>query len=349
MEKTVDVEKQTNSIDMVKQGLSRMIALIESLNSSEYTKESWAAVEDALANAKEVQVDENATESKLTEVQNALLKAYTALEYGVQKTHLQILVDSANDILKEAANYENNAKTLKDAVAKAEKVLTNEDATQEEADAVMTELVKALQELSEKASVKSLKELIDAAKEMIESSNFTSASQKKLEDAVAKAEDVLTDGEHTSAELEKAYNDVIDAIINLERKGNKAALSAMIEKAEEVLADKDAYVASTIDGLDAILANAKAVNENEDATQNTVDNMVKTLTLKVADARLKGDVDGDGSVGTSDSASLLQYAAEKITLDDVSTQSADVNGDGAADTQDAAMILQYAAEEITSF
>lgn len=349
MEKTVDVEKQTNSIDMVKQGLSRMIALIESLNSSEYTKESWAAVEDALADAKEVQADKDATESKLTEVQNALLKAYTALEYGVQKTHLQILVDSANDILKEAANYENNAKTLKDAVAKAEKVLTNEDATQEEADAVMTELVKALQELSEKASVKSLKELIDAAKEMIESSNFTSASQKKLEDAVAKAEDVLTDGEHTSAELEKAYNDVIDAIINLERKGNKAALSAMIEKAEEVLADKDAYVASTIDGLDAILANAKAVNENEDATQNTVDNMVKTLTLKVADARLKGDVDGDGSVGTSDSASLLQYAAEKITLDDVSTQSADVNGDGAADTQDAAMILQYAAEEITSF
>ena len=281
MEKTVDVEKQTNSIDMVKQGLSRMIALIESLNSSEYTKESWAAVEDALADAKEVQADKDATESKLTEVQNALLKAYTALEYGVQKTHLQILVDSANDILKEAANYENNAKTLKD--------------------------------------------------------------------AVAKAEDVLTDGEHTSAELEKAYNDVIDAIINLERKGNKAALSAMIEKAEEVLADKDAYVASTIDGLDAILANAKAVNENEDATQNTVDNMVKTLTLKVADARLKGDVDGDGSVGTSDSASLLQYAAEKITLDDVSTQSADVNGDGAADTQDAAMILQYAAEEITSF
>mgnify|MGYP000267246273 CR=1 FL=1 len=51
---------------------------------------------------------------------------------------------------------------------------------------------------------------------------------------------MLTDGEHTSAELEKAYNDVIDAIINLERKGNKAALSAMIEKAEEVLADKDA-------------------------------------------------------------------------------------------------------------
>ena len=351
MEKTVDVEKQTNSIDMVKQGLSRMIALIESLNSSEYTKESWAAVEDALANAKEVQVDENATESKLTEVQNALLKAYTALEYGVQKTHLQILVDSANDILKEAANYENNAKTLKDAVAKAEKVLTNEDATQEEADAVMTELVKALQELSEKASVKSLKELIDAAKEMIESSNFTSASQKKLEDAVAKAEDVLTDGEHTSAELEKAYNDVIDAIINLERKGNKAAaLGDTATTPKQLYRVRKTWSDSKSQkGAYTILANAKAVNENEDATQNTVDNMVKTLTLKVADARLKGDVDGDGSVGTSDSASLLQYAAEKITLDDVSTQSADVNGDGVADTQDAAMILQYAAEEITSF
>ena len=347
MEKTVDVEEQADSLETAKKGLSRIVALIESLDASEYTKESWAEVETALAEAKEVQADTGANEAKISEVQSKLLKAYAALQYGVQKTHLQILVDSANDVLKEAANYETDA--LKEAVAEAEAVLANEDASQEEADAAAEKILKALQALSEKADVKSLKKLIDAAKEMLESGNFTKDSQEKLEDAIAKAEEVLTDGSHTSADIDKAYSDVIDAVIGLERRGNKAALSAMIQKAEEILADQDAYVASTVEGLDTVLADAKAVNEDEDAVQEKIDAAVKSLTLKVADVRLKGDVDGDGTVGTSDSASLLQYAAEKITLDDTSMQSADVNGDGVADTLDAALILQYAAEEIVSF
>ena len=71
--------------------------------------------------------------------------------------------------------------------------------------------------------------------------------------------------------------------------------------------------------------------------------------LKVAQARLIGDVDGDGNVTTSDSAFLLQYAAETIELSAEAQASADVNGDGVADTNDAAEILQYAAEQIASF
>ena len=57
----------------------------------------------------------------------------------------------------------------------------------------------------------------------------------------------------------------------------------------------------------------------------------------------------DGNVTTSDSAFLLQYAAEKTELSAEAQASADVNGDGVADTNDAAVILQYAAEQIASF
>ncbi|MCI5900813.1 MAG: dockerin type I repeat-containing protein, partial [Lachnospiraceae bacterium] len=73
------------------------------------------------------------------------------------------------------------------------------------------------------------------------------------------------------------------------------------------------------------------------------------LTLKVAEARLLGDVDGDGDVTTADSAAVLRSAAELDTLSAEAAASADVNGDGAADTSDAVMILQYAAEKIAVF
>ena len=76
---------------------------------------------------------------------------------------------------------------------------------------------------------------------------------------------------------------------------------------------------------------------------------MKILTLRVAEARLLGDVDGDGKVTTGDGAVLLRSAAELETLSAAAAASADVNGDGAADTSDAVRILQYAAEEIKYF
>lgn len=132
-------------------------------------------------------------------------------------------------------------------------------------------------------------------------------------------------------------------------KANKAALQAMIAKAEEVLSNQNAYVATTIDGLSAVLESAKAVEKNDNAAQDAVDNEVRVLTRKVAEARLLGDVDGDGRISTSDTASLLRYAAEIEDLDETSEMSADVTGDGIADTSDAVVIMKYAAEMISEF
>ena len=160
-----------------------------------------------------------------------------------------------------------------------------------------------------------------------------------------KAEAVLSNTEREEDEIAKAYEELLQAIIGLERKANKAALQAVIARAEAVLASSDCYTASTLDGLEELLADAKEVYQKEDAVQQEVNEAVKSLTLKVAEARLKGDVDGNGKIGTSDSVLLLQYAAEMTVLDEISAESADVNGDKAADTQDAVWILQYASEK----
>ena len=62
-----------------------------------------------------------------------------------------------------------------------------------------------------------------------------------------------------------------------------------------------------------------------------------------------GDVDGDGTVDTADSAKVLEAAAEAQALDEMQSLAADVNRDGAADSSDAAEILVYAAEGSTGF
>ena len=86
-----------------------------------------------------------------------------------------------------------------------------------------------------------------------------------------------------------------------------------------------------------------------DALQDEVDEAVRALTLKVAQARLLGDVDGDGTVTTADGAAVLRSAAELDRLSDEAAASADVNRDGAVDTDDAVKILQYTAEKIAAF
>ena len=157
------------------------------------------------------------------------------------------------------------------------------------------------------------------------------------------AKDVIDDLNRTPEAIGKAYADIITAITNLERVGNKAALVAVIAKAEAIVAAKDSYVSSTLNGLEEALA-AGAVNDNPDALQDAINNAVTLLTEKVANVRLLGDVNNDGSVTTDDSALLLRSAAELDTLDDAATVSADMNQDGIADTSDAVLILQTAAE-----
>ena len=345
---TKDPVQKTETSETVKASLDRLIQLVESLDSEEYTEESWKSVEEALAAAKEVQANENASQKEMSDAVNSLMNAFGNLEYAVQKLHLEVAVEAAEEILANAKDYNGNAKALKAAAEAGKQVLENKDATQEEVNEAANAILSELAALEEKTDVSSLKNLIEAAKKLLDG-NYTESSLEALKEAITNAEDVLANPDKTDAEMSNAYTQIIDAVMNLQMKGNKAALQAMIKKAQEILADKAAYVAATIDGLEEILAKAETVNNNDNAVQEEVNAAVKELTLKVAQARLIGDVDGDGNVTTSDSAFLLQYAAETIELSAEAQASADVNGDGVADTNDAAEILQYAAEQIASF
>lgn len=236
-----------------------------------------------------------------------------------------------------------SAAALKSALTAAKAVYANTSATQTEVDRAASTLLDALAAMAERADLAALKKLVASAGGL-EEKDFTSDSYKDLKDAMDAAKDVIDDLNRTPEAIGKAYADIITAITNLERVGNKAALVAVIAKAEAIVAAKDSYVSSTLNGLEEALAAGKAVNDNPNALQDAINNAVTLLTEKVANVRLLGDVNNDGSVTTADSALLLRSAAELDTLDDAATVSADMNQDGIADTSDAVLILQTAAE-----
>ncbi len=62
-----------------------------------------------------------------------------------------------------------------------------------------------------------------------------------------------------------------------------------------------------------------------------------------------GDIDGNRVVNTTDARLALQYAVEKITLNEDQLAAGDVDGNGVVNTTDARLILQYAVEKIDKF
>ena len=309
---------------------------------SVYTADSAAALKSALTAAKAVLDKSNASITEMDSAVSALVDAVNNLTYGVQKTHLNVAIVAADKLLERAADYE-NTEDLTAALTAAKAVYANTSATQTEVDRAASTLLDALAAMAERADLAALKKLVASAGGL-EEKDFTSDSYKDLKDAMDAAKEVIDDLNRTPEAIGKAYADIITAITNLERVGNKAALVAVIAKAEAIVAAKDSYVSSTLNGLEEALAAGKAVNDNPDALQDAINNAVTLLTEKVANVRLLGDVNNDGSVTTADSALLLRSAAELDTLDDAATVSADMNQDGIADTSDAVLILQTAAE-----
>ena len=213
-----------------------------------------------------------------------LVAAYSKLEYGVQKLHLEVAVEEAEKILAHPENYEDIA-ALKAALESGKAVLEDKDADQTAVDAAAEAILAELNKVADKADVKSLVNLIESAKKLLDG-NYTSDSLKDLKAAIKKAEDVIANPNRTEAEIGTAYADLINAILNLQMKANKAALKAILDKANEVLGNADAYVAATIDGLDAASAEAQTV--------------------------AAADVNGDDVADTNDAVLILQYAAEKV-------------------------------------
>ena len=134
-----------------------------------------------------------------------------------------------------------------------------------------------------------LEALIEAANGYLDG-DYTTESLDALQAAIEAAQVVAINDDATTAEVTEAITNLSSAIAGLESiRLDTSALEHEIDLVNEMLANLDNYVPSSVEGLADKLADAQNVLENA-ATQAEIDEAVKTLREARLNARTKADV-----------------------------------------------------------
>ncbi|MCR1961669.1 cell wall anchor protein [Thomasclavelia cocleata] len=199
----------------------------------------------ALENAQTVYANARATQEEIDDAFTRLANAMHMLEFFKgNKELLQKQVDQINGL--ESDKYiESSWNAMLPVLEKANGVLGNENAMQEEVDEVYSELVRAFVNLRLKPNKDLLQDLINKANGL-NRANYTSESLKAVDAEVAKANAVLNNSEATKEEVESA----------------QIALQGVLDK----LVTKD------VSNVQVPSSDVKVVNNGESSALKTGDN-----------------------------------------------------------------------------
>lgn len=190
-----------------KETLKANIELAEKLNEKDYTKESWAKLQEELTIAKEVYEDENALAADIEDATNNLKDAINSLvKKDVNKELLQGLVDMISE-LNSDEYIDSTWKNIEKVLESANEILVNEDATQEQVDTAYDNLLRAYLELRLKPSKDKLDDLINKA-ESLNKEDYTEKTWKKFEKALQKAKLVMSDENASEKDITKAEDEL---------------------------------------------------------------------------------------------------------------------------------------------
>ena len=192
------------------------------------TDEKKEAYDKALEEAKKVDEKEGASQAEVDKAKKDLEDAKNALDgQPTNKDDLQSEVNKENDV-KGSDNYKNatdeSKKKYDDALQKAKDVLADSNASQADVDKAKKDLEEAKGDLdgkeTDKGSLKSEVDKEDTVKGSDEYKNASEDAKKKYDDALQKAKDVLNNPNANQKEVDKAKEDLVNALKGLNGKPN---------------------------------------------------------------------------------------------------------------------------------
>ena len=184
--------------------------------------------------------------------------------------------------------------TLQNALSKAKDIVSKLNATQEEVNDAVSNLEKAIESLDEKSEVPSinkdeLKKLYDANKDKNEE-DYTEESWNNFKKALEEAKAVLDNESATQEEVNDAEANLEKAIGSLKEKPevpsvNKDQLKLLYEYNKD--RNEEDYTEESWNNFKKALEEAKAVLDNEAATQEDVGNAGRKLADAIANLEVK--------------------------------------------------------------
>ena len=281
-----------------------------------------AALNEAITNAQAVLAKEAPT---ATEVVTALLDLSEAMQAlntdestDALRADAQATIDFINEnILNDVEGLRpGKVQALRDAVQAAQDVVNDPDATADELQAANKAMTKAAQELWEIVTKAELEALIEAANGYLDG-DYTAESLEALQVAITAAQAVAENDDATTAEVTEAITNLSNTIAGLvEEAGvDKSALAYEIELVNEMLANIDNYVPSSVEGLADKLASAQQVYDDVNAAQDAVDAATQALREARLNARTKADVSAlEELIAYANSLDLSGYSRASVAV-----------------------------------
>ena len=271
-----------------KEALNAAIENAETLNEADYTSASWAALQEALNNAKSVAADEDADQNAIDAAVQALNAAIEALEEIGEPGDpaSDAAIQALRNLIDKANALESDDETLNAAIAAAQALLDDPDSVSASAVvAAMLDLSEAIAELNVEVSSDKLKESLKATIDYINDMILTNVDGvrpgkvQELKTAIAEAYQVYLQSDDAN-EIKAAISNLCEKAQELWLIVSKAELNALIEAAETISAD--GYTDLTYRALQAAITAAKSVAKNDDATTSEVTTAITDLANAIA-------------------------------------------------------------------
>lgn len=241
----------------------------------------------------------------------------------LQKTYDYALMQSTEGVTDAAK------KVFEDAVAAVKEVLDDIFATQDEVNTAWRNLVDAIHGLGVVQGDKTNLGMLIEMAEAMEESRYVETNWPQLVEALAAAKTVMDDGNALEEDVQKAADDLLNAILAQRLKANKDNLEDLIQKASEI--DVSQYTAESVAVFQAALKTANLVLEDETLSeddQDVVDKAVSDLNAAIENLSVKDDDTSKPDDGSDDiSKPDDEKGDSNISTEDTSKPDAPATGD----------------------
>lgn len=264
--------------------LNQLIEQASARVEDDYTTTSWAAFATALAEAQSISAAEDADQVTVNHAADALQDAMESLVKRADNSNLVAAINSIKE-LDESRYQPDSWAALAQALAEAEKVAANRDATADEIEAAYTNLEAAYKALALRADMTAIDDMISKV-EAMDANAHTAKSWKLVADALEAAKTVAANENATQEAVDAAARTLQAAAAALVKAGDATELNALVEETKQL--DLSKYTVESADAIRQAISDAEAAiagrasAEDLKAALDAVRNAVNTAQTKPA-------------------------------------------------------------------
>ena len=264
--------------------LNQLIEQASARVEDDYTTTSWAAFATALAEAQSISAAEDANQVTVNHAADALQDAMESLVKRADNSNLVAAINSIKE-LDESRYQPDSWAALAQALAEAEKVAANRDATADEIEAAYTKLEAAYNALALRADMTAIDDMISKV-EAMDANAHTAKSWKLVADALEAAKTVAANENATQEAVDAAARTLQAAAAALVKAGDATELNALVEETKQL--DLSKYTVESADAIRQAISDAEAAiagrasAEDLKAALDAVRNAVNTAQTKPA-------------------------------------------------------------------